>query len=338
MSSTITFKGMKPIECISVTSDTALVTSAEDLLKQLYRPKIDILFDAKTDAATLLQIYSTPEALEEISIDTKIPYERDIMRPATEEELIAMEEANKVEDDGDEAEVEDDDNSPINPSDEDDETADDNVEEDDEPIMVPDTITDYKTESFIHLNYNIRLGLAFKNVDGKEVWVMSLAQLTETDIQLRAIAGYIAKKTNFLTFEEYQKALIEQSKEDLSTYLEGHPLISNCYHNQYNKFNATEQHRNLFTTKYFAHMCKTQAGLPDQFTWNISGQECTPWTDEEALYFVIAMDAYVTPLVHAQQVYELAIKAAKTKEELDAIVIDYSTVTTVNGDESLIGT
>ena len=83
-------------------------------------------------------------------------------------------------------------------------------------------------------------------------------------------------------------------------------------------------------------MLKVQSGIQDQMTWNISGQECVPWTDEEALMFVINMDAYITPLVHAQQTYELAIKAATTKEELDAIKIDYSKVDAPNGTEDLL--
>lgn len=354
MSTTITFKGREPIGCIAVLSDTALVTSADDLLKQLPRPKIEIQFEASTDVNTLLSVYSDSDALSEISINTEIPVgTKQITRPATEEEIAAMEaeKADKIESDNssadntaeenattDEASAEEEPTSDESPSD----TTSDDMETEtgestSEVPMITETVTEYKEEIFVHLNYVIRIGLTLQYVDGKEIWVMSLAQLTETDIALRELSGYIAKKVNFLTFEEYQQALIDQSKEDLAKYLETHPLISNCYQGVYNKFNATEQHRNLFTTKYFAHMLKVQAGLPDQMTWNISGQECVPWTDEEALIFVMDMDAYITPLVHAQQTYELAIKAATTKEELDAIKIDYSEVKAPNGTEDLLG-
>ena len=308
MATTITFKGREPIDCIAVLSDTALVTSADDLLKQLPRPKIEIQFEANTDINTLISIYSDQDALSEISINTDVPVgTTQVTRPATEEEIAALE------------------------------TDSEDSSTSEEVPTVTETVTEYKEEIFVHLNYVIRIGLALQHVDGKEIWVMSLAQLTETDIALRELSGYIAKKVNFLTFEEYQQALIDQSKEDLAKYLETHPLISNCYQGVYNKFNATEQHRNLFTTKYFAHMLKVQSGISDQMTWNISGQECVPWTDEEALIFVMDMDAYITPLVHAQQTYELAIKAATTKEELDAIKIDYSKVETPNGTEDLLG-
>ena len=92
MSTTITFKGREPIGCIAVLSDTALVTSADDLLKQLPRPKIEIQFDASTDVNTLLSVYSDSDALSEISINTEIPVgTKQITRPATEEEIAAME-------------------------------------------------------------------------------------------------------------------------------------------------------------------------------------------------------------------------------------------------------
>lgn len=332
MSTTITFKGKEPINCIAVLSDTALVTSADDLLKQLPRPKIDIQFSTDTDITTLLSVYSDPDALSEISINMKVPVTTQVTRPATEEEIAAMK-ANESDTTEDESQTTEDETA--------DETLNDTANEDstnsvEEIPMITESVTDYKEEIYVHLNYVIRIGLALQHVDGKEVWVMSLAQLTETDIALRELSGYIAKKVNFLTFEEYQQALIDQSKDDLAKYLETHPLISNCYQGVYNKFNATEQHRNLFTTKYFAHMLKVQSGIQDQMTWNISGQECVPWTDEEALIFVIDMDKYITPLVHAQQTYELAIKAATTKEELDAIKIDYSKVDAPNGTEDLL--
>ena len=347
MATTITFKGKEPISCIAVLSDTALVTSADDLLKQLPRPKIDIQFDANTDINTLISVYSDSDALSEISINTQIPVTTQVTRPATEEEIAAMEAEKATDSESDitsDGTAEEDavtDKTSTEDESSSDTTSDDTSIETDETTaevpMITEEVTEYKEEIFVHLNYVIRIGLNLTYVDGKEIWVMSLAQLTETDIALRELSGYIAKKVNFLTFEEYQQALIDQSKEDLAKYLETHPLISNCYQGVYNKFNATEQHRNLFTTKYFAHMLKVQSGIPDQMTWNISGQECVPWTDEEALIFVMAMDAYITPLVHAQQTYELAIKAATTKEELDAIKIDYSKVETPNGTEDLLG-
>ena len=193
------------------------------------------------------------------------------------------------------------------------------------------------TESYIHSDYDIPVKLALEYVDDTLQWVMTLAQLTEIDKALREIAGKVAKKTEFLTFEEYQDALVEKSNDDLASYLLTHPLISSCHEGIYQRYNATLNHQFLFTSNYMAHYVKIQAGIPDTFRWNVSGDTCEPWTDIEAMLFIADMAAYVTPLVEAQQNYEKNIRRAKTKEELDKIVINYSAVPTVNKPISVVG-
>ena len=81
------------------------------------------------------------------------------------------------------------------------------------------------TESYIHSDYNIPVKLSLEYVDDNMRWVMTLAQLTEIDKALREIAGKTAKKTEFLTFEEYQNVLIEKSNNDLASFLLSHPLV-----------------------------------------------------------------------------------------------------------------
>lgn len=193
------------------------------------------------------------------------------------------------------------------------------------------------TESYIHSDYDIPVKLALEYVDDTLQWVMTLAQLTEIDKALREIAGKVAKKTEFLTFEEYQDALVEKSNDDLASYLLNHPLISSCHEGIYQRYNATLNHQFLFTSNYMAHYVKIQAGIPDTFRWNVSGDTCEPWTDIEAMLFIADMAAYVTPLVEAQQNYEKCIRKAKTKEELDKIVIDYSAIPTVNKPITVVG-
>ena len=193
------------------------------------------------------------------------------------------------------------------------------------------------TESYIHSDYDIPVKLALEYVDDTLQWVMTLAQLTEIDKALREIAGKVAKKTEFLTFEEYQDALVEKSNDDLASYLLTHPLISSCHEGIYQRYNATLNHQFLFTSNYMAHYVKIQAGIPDTFRWNVSGDTCEPWTDIEAMLFIADMAAYVTPLVEAQQNYEKCIRRAKTKEELDKIIIDYSAIPTVNKPITVVG-
>lgn len=310
MANTITFKGKTPIPHKIVMADNRMVNSVDDLVHMVDRPAIDIYFPINTDFNTLVQIYEDSDALSEICISQDKIVQKEVQREATEEERAAI--IAQMEESG-------------NPY--------DGVS----PIMVTDIQDVNEPEQFVHVNYIIKIGLKIEHLDNEEVWCMSLGQLSETDIALRQIAGVIAKKTNFLTFEEYQKAKIEQSKVDLADFLSEHPLISNCYHNEWHKFNATAEHRNLFVTHYYAHMMKVQSGMfpDDKMSWNISGQECVDWTDAEALAFTVAMDAYVTPLVHAQQRFEIAVREATTKEQLDQITIDYSTVETPNGNPAL---
>ena len=305
MANTITFKGREPIPHIVVLADSRMVNSADDLVHQMQRPAIDIHFPIDTDFNTLVNIYQDSDALSEIAINQDHVVKKEVPREATEEEKEAI--WNQMREEGQEV----------------DET---------QPVMINELKDVVEQETFVHVNYIIKIGLSVQTIDGREVWVMSLGQLSETDIALRQVAGVIAKKVNFLTFEEYQKAKIEQSKIDLADFFESHPLISNCYHNEWHKFNATESHRTLFATHYLAHMVKIQAGMTDdKMSWNISGQECVDWEESEAVAYSIAMDAYVVPLVHAQQRFEIAVKNATTKEELDALTIDYAAVPTVNG-------
>ena len=193
------------------------------------------------------------------------------------------------------------------------------------------------TESYIHSDYEIPVKLSLEYADGELLWIMTLAQLTAIDKALRDIAGKVTKKVDFLTFEEYQDSLIEKSNTDVAAFLLTHPLVSSCHEGIYQRYNATLNHQFLFTSNYLSHYVKLQAGFDDTFRWNVSGDTCEPWTDMEAMLFITDMSAYVTPLVEAQQNYEKEIRAAKTKEELDKIQIDYTKIPTPNKPISVVG-
>lgn len=193
------------------------------------------------------------------------------------------------------------------------------------------------SESYIHSDYEIPVKLSLEYADGELQWIMTLAQLTAIDKALRDIAGKVTKKTNFLTFEEYQNSLIEKSNNDLASFLLANPLISSCHEGIYQRYNATLNHQFLFTSNYMSHFVKKQAGFDDVFRWNVSGDTCEPWTDIEAVLFITDMAAYVTPLVEAQQNYEKLIRRARTKEDLDKIKIDYAKVPTVNKPITMVG-
>lgn len=198
------------------------------------------------------------------------------------------------------------------------------------------TVEDCDNNQFyVYLGYVIPNSLSLIPIDDEPTWVMEIAQLTEADKQLRRITGIISKDLAVLPFDEYIKVRIEETKTKLSEFLYNNPLISTCRGGVAKKYTATVEKQNLFANKFLVHTTKQQMGdTTDVMTWNEAGDVCIPWTDEEALQFMIDMDAYVTPLVKAQQSYEKSLLACTTKEEADKIKIDYSTVATINGSMS----
>ena len=62
-------------------------------------------------------------------------------------------------------------------------------------------------------------------------------------------------------------------------------------------------------------------------TWNSTGVVCREWTLADLSALAFAIDARVTKLVSYQQTQEVAMRNAETLEALDAIEVDYDTVT-----------
>ena len=53
---------------------------------------------------------------------------------------------------------------------------------------------------------------------------------------------------------------------------------------------------------------------------------CREWTLQDLSALAFAIDARVTALVSYQQTQEVAMRNAASREELDAIVVDYDSV------------
>lgn len=186
-----------------------------------------------------------------------------------------------------------------------------------------------KNEIFVHFDYVIRISLTTKqDPDNNDniIVIMSLAQLTEVDRSLRKMSSIIAKDHNYLTLEEYKDAKIEESKILLEKFLIENPMMSDCHGGEIKAYNATKDKRDLFVSAMFTYQMKKQAGLPAILKWNATGEECTEWTEEEGIQFAIDMETYITPLVAAQQAFEIQIKNAQTKQELDKLNINYSEI------------
>ncbi|MEY8338471.1 hypothetical protein AALB16_10690 [Lachnospiraceae bacterium 62-35] len=126
--------------------------------------------------------------------------------------------------------------------------------------------------------------------------------------------------------DEIKAEKIRLSNELLAVYIKQHPLVTNCHGNKVGTYTITEEKRNMFTSKYTAHIALQAAGIHDIMTWNEAGQPCEPWTDEECIKFIAEWNAISTPLVAYQQETELNIKNAVTKEAIEQIKLDYSKV------------
>lgn len=123
-----------------------------------------------------------------------------------------------------------------------------------------------------------------------------------------------------------KNTLIQQSKTDLQEYITNHPLLSYAKHLEGRYYTVTQDKQQQLTSKLSLYTMSTQMGQPYQLTWNDAGNECEPWTFEELSRLAAEMDAYITPLVSAQQRYEVQINNASTKAEMDAVTLDYSVV------------
>lgn len=125
-----------------------------------------------------------------------------------------------------------------------------------------------------------------------------------------------------LTLEEAKAARIQQSKDDLDAYLEGHPITWT----DGNQYSITREKQQQLTSKILSATIAAQTSTPYTLTWNATGEECSPWTLENLAALAFAIDARVTALVSYQQAQEVAMREAATQEALEAIEVDYDTV------------
>ena len=115
---------------------------------------------------------------------------------------------------------------------------------------------------------------------------------------------------------------IAQSKTDLSTYLESHPLL--WTDGEYYSITAEKQAQ--LTSKIMAATMAQTLSTDYHLTWNSTREVCKEWTLQDLSALAFAIDARVTALVTYQQTKEVEIRNATTQEELDAIEVDYDSV------------
>lgn len=113
------------------------------------------------------------------------------------------------------------------------------------------------------------------------------------------------------------EARIAQSKADLATYLETHPITWT----DGEQYSITAERQAQLTGTVVAAQAD---GQPPE--WNSTGVVCREWDVAELTALAVAIKNRVKALVKYQQTQEVAMRNAASREELDAIVVDYDSV------------
>lgn len=126
----------------------------------------------------------------------------------------------------------------------------------------------------------------------------------------------------YIPLETLKIEKIAQSKTKLADYLAAHPL-------QWTdglEYSITAEKQSQLMGKLFAATIAGTKHEPYDLTWNSTGEVCKSWELADLTALAFAIDARVTALVSYQQTQEVAMRNAATQEELEAIVVDYDSV------------
>lgn len=114
----------------------------------------------------------------------------------------------------------------------------------------------------------------------------------------------------------------EQNKQALADWLAAHPLTWT----DGNVYGVTEQDQTEMAINLAQYQLATAAGQPAVLEWHAQKKQCHTFTIEQYTALSLAIAAYVYPYLRYQESVKEAIYMAQSKEELDAIEIDYSGV------------
>ena len=127
-------------------------------------------------------------------------------------------------------------------------------------------------------------------------------------------------------FQQNKLKKITLSKTMLADYLEKNPLHSSVHNSIDGIYSVTSEKQSLMMSQYMTYQIAKTVDPDARLTWNETGKSCEEWAEEEFLQLILEIKAYVYPLVSYQQHIEEKIYKCSTQEELDEIVIDYSSV------------
>ena len=112
------------------------------------------------------------------------------------------------------------------------------------------------------------------------------------------------------------------NKAALADWLAAHPLTWT----DGKVYGVTEQDQTEMAINLAQYQLAAAAEQPAVLEWHAQKQQCHTFTIEEYTALSLAIAAYVYPYRRYQEQVKAAIYAAQSKEELDAIEIDYGSV------------
>lgn len=126
------------------------------------------------------------------------------------------------------------------------------------------------------------------------------------------------------TLETIKEKRIKLSKDNLSKYLEEHPLLSTVKYEEGRYYNVTIEKQSLLLSNISTYQMSTQLGISCPLTWNDTGEECELWTIEQLIQLSMEIRNYVAPLVSLQQYMEVNINKCETASELELINVEFT--------------
>ena len=121
---------------------------------------------------------------------------------------------------------------------------------------------------------------------------------------------------DYYSLDTLKDKCILETKLNLSKFLEENPLFSYVKHKEGRFYRVTLDKQQQLTSTLLMYSGYQQAGIEFPLTWNDTGSVCEEWTYDQLFLLAAEMNGYVKPLVTLQQETEVAIKNAKTKEDV----------------------
>lgn len=174
-------------------------------------------------------------------------------------------------------------------------------------VPIEQRYSDAFCKKLVHINddSNVSIGMVY-NSDTKEFCFPVINHLPTIIDESKSL-------------DELKKNRISESKKMLSEWLESHPYL----YSDGKYYACTEEKQALLNGNLASYERATKAGIEYPLKWNSTGDECVAWEYSDLMTLSLSIAEYVAPKVSMQQAYELQIKACKTIEEVNEIVINY---------------